>query len=136
MNKCLIQRHYMTSLHLNEFVNIDVFRKGTYRIQIRLSSFHPSVKTRTFLIEETDTSPTTVGWKRSTVEVSDSDGFMSEPLNLEYRDQVFSLDQLLRFCTVMEYSPKNYSRLTEPLENLELTAKVSLFFNSEKQEVF
>lgn len=61
---------------------------------------------------------------------------MSEPLNLEYRDQVFSLDQLLRFCTVMEYSPKNYSRLTEPLENLELTAKVSLFFNSEKQEVF
>jgi hypothetical protein len=101
-----VQTHLVTTIHLYEFINIDLQRKGTYSIQLKLYSHHPDFNTKTFYLPTfKDNSPTTVGWKNSATDLAGgntSSKFVSDDFNIEFVDQTTSIDKVLRFSTVVQ----------------------------------
>lgn len=135
-----IRQHLSTSIHLHEFVNIDIFRKGEYKIQVKLVSWHPSWNTNTFCLQPhgDDMSPTPPDWSFSSTEVYPGSGkkYVSQPLKVAYKEQVCVLDKLVHFTTIIErtiYTTKDAE--SDILPDLELYAKISLLFDENKEQV-
>jgi hypothetical protein len=127
----------VTTIHLYEFINIDLQRKGTYSIQLKLYSHHPDFNTKTFYLPTfKDNSPTTVGWKNSATDLAGgntSSKFVSDDFNIEFVDQTTSIDKVLRFSTVVQV--KNFEEgEVDVLGLLELSANISLLFNGVKEQ--
>jgi hypothetical protein len=105
-----VQQHLVTTIHLYELVNIDIHRKGRYSIEVKLYSEHPSLSSETFYLDVSkDSSPTTSSWTKasSNTDIKNSGSkFSSSPFDIEYTDQVVTIDKLLRFSTVVQI--RNY----------------------------